>query len=121
MSQCPPFVLTFMNNDIFNTDLVDNNSYAHYVLRTPANNGPSGRRATPENARSRPSLVRKTVTRNPTIIVRPKSSSSEAKIVASLQWHHWADSVFSTRWQVVRLDKMLPLVDSDDRSYSSSW
>lgn len=128
MQQCPPFTLTFANNDIFSTELRDNNGYVHYMTRTQA---PPRKTFSPRSSTasvssppssSRPSLQRQhTPTRNPTIIVRPKSTSSEAKIVASLQWHHWSDSIFSTRWQVLKLDKVLPLPsfnDKDDYEYN---
>lgn len=123
MRQCPPFILTFSSPDIFNTELVDSNSYAHYVVRTPSTahsgirSSPIRLPSSPNTAKIRPTLQRWGFARNPTIVVRPKSSSSEAKIVASLQWHHWSDSIFSTRWQVVRLEKILPLKDEEDRPF----
>ncbi|KAF8320071.1 hypothetical protein DL93DRAFT_2074401 [Clavulina sp. PMI_390] len=122
---CPPFLFTFLSEDIFNSDVVDANNCVHYVLRTPtANGGTKPPRSSPSRPSiskplvPRPSLARRSA-RNPTIIVRPKSSSSEAKIVASLQWHHWTDSIFTTRWDVVRLEKMLPLRSDSERA--SPW
>jgi len=116
MPQCPAFILTSSSPDVFNTELVDNNSYAHYVVRTlDMHNGTRLSPSSPSRAntvRLRPSLQCSSAARNPTIIVHPKSSSSEAKIVASLQWSHWPDSIFSTRWQAVRLEKVIPLKDS---------
>src|ERR1700735_148500 len=113
MPQCPAFILTSSSPDVFNTELVDNSSYAHYVVRTPDTR--NGTRLSPFSLTSRSDTVRvrppfqwSGFARNPTIIVRPKSSSSEAKIVASLQWNHWSDSIFSTRWQAVRLEKVIP-------------
>lgn len=126
-----PLMFTFSTHDIFNSSLIDSNDGVHYVMRTPTDrtSGIAARTGAPSrNPRtslapfpssnggtsdiSQGSLGRRrsraaSILRNPTIIVRPKSTSSEAKIVASLQWHHWSDSMMlSRRGSITKLDKV---------------
>lgn len=128
-----PLMFTFSTNDVFNSSLIDSNDGVHYVVRTPADKTSAGvalgRGVTPSKTSS-PKLApfappnstsndvaqglagrqrsrAASILRNPTIIVRPKSASCEAKIVASLQWHHWSDSMMlSRRGSITKLDKV---------------